>query len=172
MSTNETEQESVSEDDRTRALRESIRRSFPVEPYKGKVTEHDGEFPDHFDDDTAILDEEKELYDALRGKAWTAVPTEIFQHQPSGYGLLTDEAFRAFLPAWLMRSLDHIGEKNEVRDFAVYSFSHTMRQFRVLNPEQQLTVRSLLVEFAERGTSRFVANLAKEAVALIDRRRY
>jgi len=171
MPTNETERDSVNEDDRTRALRESIRRSFPAEPYKGRVTHHDGEFPDHFDEDTAILDEEKELFDALRGKAWTAVPTEIFQHQPSGYGLLTDEAFTAFLPAWLMRSLENMDAENEVRNLVVYSFQ-TMRQFRVLNPEQQLTVRSLLVEFAERGTSKFAANLAKEAVALIDRRRY
>jgi hypothetical protein len=47
-----------------------------------------------------------------------------------------------------------------------------MRQFRVLDSEQQNAVRSLLVEFAERGTTNFVANLAREAVALIDRRRY
>ena len=71
-----------------------------------------------------------------------------------------------------MRSLDHMDTENEVRDFAVYSFSNTMRQFRVLDSEQQHAVRSLLVEFAERGTTKFVANLAKEAVALIDRRRY
>ncbi len=171
MPTDETERDSVSEDDRIRGLRESIRRFFPAQPYKGKVTDHDGEFPDHFDEETAILDDEKELYEALRGKAWTAVPNEIFQHQPSGYGLLTDEAFAAFLAAWLMRSLDNMDAENEVRDFVVYS-SQTMRRFRVLNPEQQLTVRSLLVEFAERGTSKFVADLAKEAVALIDRRRY
>ena len=171
MSTDETERDSVSEDDRIRELRESIRRFFPAQPYKGKVTDHDGEFPDHFDEETAILDDEKELYEALRGKAWTAVPTEIFQHQPSGYGLLTDEAFTAFLATWLMRSLDNMDAENEVRDFVVYSFQ-TMRRFRVLKPEQQLTVRSLLVEFAERGTDKFVANLAKEAVVLIDRRRY
>jgi hypothetical protein len=171
MPTDETKQDSASEDDRIRALRESIRRSFPAEPYKGKITDHDGEFPDHFDEETAILDDEKELYDAFRGKAWTEVPIEIFQHQPSGYDLLADEAYAVFIAAWLMRSLENMDAENEVRDFVVYSFQ-TMRKFRVLNPEQQLTVRSLLVEFAQRGTSKFAANLAKEAVALIDRHRY
>jgi hypothetical protein len=47
-----------------------------------------------------------------------------------------------------------------------------MRQFRVLNPEQQHTVRSILVEFTERGTSQYVSKLAAEAIALIDRSRY
>jgi hypothetical protein len=61
--------------------------------------------------------------------------------------------------------------EDEVRNFVVYSFQ-TMRKFRVLNPEQQFTARSLLVEFAQHGTSEFTANLAKEAVTLIDRRRY
>ncbi len=72
MPTDETERDSVSEDDRIRGLRESIRRFFPAQPYKGKVTDHDGEFPDHFDEETAILDDEKELYESEKSHFdWT-----------------------------------------------------------------------------------------------------
>ena len=152
--------------DVTAALREAIRCSFPDEPYIGKVTPND----DQLDDPE--LDEDKDLRDALNGRRWTEVPAKLLHDLPDGYVLLTDEAFVAFLPAWLMRSLEHMDEENEVRNFIVYSFSHTMRQFRVLNPGQQRTVRSILAEFTQRGTCASVGKRATEAVALVDRRRY
>jgi hypothetical protein len=148
------------------ALRESIRREFPAEQYRGKITPVDDNLED------PDLDEEKALYDALTGKAWTELSAQLITQQPDGYLLLTDDAFPAFLPAWLMHSLEPLNDDNEVREFVVYSFSSTMRQFRVLNPEQQRTGRSLLVEFTERGISKYERELAAEAIALIDRRRY
>jgi|ERR1700690_1203309 len=161
---NKTETQGQAE--RIDALRESIRRSFPAESYKGRVTPND----DGLDDPD--LDEDRDLYEALNGRKWTEVPTRLLQAESSGYELLTDEAFTAFLPAWLMRSLEDMDAENEVRNFVVYSFSATMRRFSVLNPEQQLTVRSILEQFTERGTCTYVRNLAAEAIALIDRRRY
>jgi hypothetical protein len=131
------------------ALRDSIRRSFPAEPYQGKVTLHDGELDD------PELDEDEDLYHALNGRKWTEVEPQLLRDHPDGYELLTDEAFGAFLAAWLMPSLKDMDSENEVRNFVVYSFSDTMRKFRVRRPEQQLTVRSILLEFSERGNRRF-----------------
>jgi hypothetical protein len=172
MATDERGQDSAQgRDEKTVALRESIQRSFCAEPYAGRITRFDGKYdPDN--EETAVLDDDQALYEALNGRRWTEVPIQLLHNYPDGYVLLTDEAFLAFLPAWLMHSLERIDEENEVRNFVVYSFSSTMRQFRVLNPEQQHTVRSILVEFTERGTGQSVRKLATEAVALIDRCRY
>ena len=170
MSTGQDSESELQEPDgRTAALREAIRRSFPAERYTGKVTPHDGEWLPELTEENAILDDHMFLYEALNGRRWTEVPTQLLRNQPDGYVLLTDEAFTAFLPAWLMHSLEGMDAKNEVRDFLVYTFSSTLSQFRVLNPEQQLTVRSLLAEFAERESSPYVKKLAFQALALIDR---
>jgi hypothetical protein len=148
-------------------LREAIRRSFPAEIYTGKVTPNDGEWLPELTEENAILDDDMFLYEGLNGRRWTEVPTQLLQTHLDGYVLLTDQAFTAFLPAWLMYSLENMDGENEVRNFLVYAFSYTLRQFRVLDPEQKGIVRSLLAEFAERGTSRFVKKLAVEALALI-----
>jgi hypothetical protein len=155
------------DDEITSALRESIRRSFPAGRYTGKVTPHDGEY-DPNDEATAILDDDQFLCDALNGQRWTEIPTDFLHTQPDGYALLTDDAFVAFLPAWLMSSLEGMNAENEIRDFVVYSFCDSSRQFRVLNSAQRLTVRSILEEFTRRGTSEFVKKLAVKAVSLID----
>jgi hypothetical protein len=158
---------------RIAALRESIRHVFPAETYKGPITPHD----DQLDDPD--LDEEKDLYEALKGRTWKDVPPSILDNQPDGYVLLTDEAFAAFLAAWLMRSLENMDGENEIRDFVVYTFSpkHDMvpdttwfilRRLRSLVPEQRHTLHSLLTEFSERDPSAFQRRLASEAVALLD----
>jgi hypothetical protein len=153
-------------DARIALLRDSIRRSFTDVTYIGKVTAND----DQIDDPE--LDEDRDLYEALKVRHWTEVKTDLLQQLPSGYGLLTDEALVAFLPAWLMHALENMDGQNEVRNFLAYSFSHTMRQFRVLNSEQQSTVRSLLVEISETDPSSFIRDHAIQAIALIDRKRY
>jgi hypothetical protein len=122
--------------------------------------------------DDPELDEDKDLYHALNGRKWTEVQPPLLRDHPDGYELLTDQAFGAFLAAWLMRSLEDMDSENEVRNFVVYSFSDTMPKFRVLSPEQQLTVRSILLEFSERGTAAFVKQRAVEGVSLIARGRY
>jgi hypothetical protein len=165
-------------DERISALRESIRRLFPAEPYTGKVTRYDGEWAPE-DDNKALLDDDQVLYEALNGRRWTEVPTQLLRNQPDGLPLLTDEAYVAFLPAWLMCSLENIHGQNEVRNFVVYNFAprpemmpdmteFTVDRLRVLNPEQRLAIRSLLAEFAKQEASSNIRNLASQAVALID----
>ncbi len=161
------------QDGRTAELRESIRRAFPSETYLGEITLYD----DKLDDPE--LDDEKYLYEALKGRRWTDIPQQLVDSRPDGYVRFTGEAFAAFLAAWLIRSLENIDGENEVRDFVVYAFSpkHDMvpdttdfvlHQLRALSPEQRDTLRSLLLEFAERDPSAFQRKLASEAVALID----
>jgi hypothetical protein len=154
-------------------LRQSIERAFPAKPYIGKIMPFDEKLDD------PEMDEEKELYDALKGRKWTEVPKEILHNQPDAYVLLTDEAFTAFIAAWLMCSLEDMEGENEVRNFLVYAFSpkhdklpdtteFVRHQIRALNQEQRHTLRSILLEVAEREPSSFVKRLASEAVALID----
>jgi len=106
---------------------------------------------------------------AMPSKAeWTEVPRNLLFRHPDGYVLLTDQAFVAFLPAWLMCSLEGMDEENEVRNFLAYAFSNTLRQFQILNPEQRVTVRSILAEFVERGTGSSVRNLLTKTIVFID----
>jgi hypothetical protein len=150
-------------DSRTVSLRGSIRHSFPAEPYTGKVTHYDDKWNEYPE-----LDEDRDLYENLNGRRWTDVPQELIRNLPDGYVLLTDQAFVVFLPEWLMVSLEGMEGENIVREFLTYTFSATMRQFRVLNPEQRLLVRSVLALVAEREPSNFVRGYAAEALVLID----
>jgi hypothetical protein len=153
------------QDVRLTVLRDSIRSAFPSEPYTGKVTVSDDALTDP---DMAA---EKELHDALQGRRWTDVPTHLSRRAWDTFVLLTDEAYPAFLAAWLLYSLEDMDGENEVRESLVYSFQ-TMRQFRALDADQRLVVRSLLSEVKERDPSKFVRDHAAEAIALIDRGRY
>ena len=154
-------------------LRKLIRHAFPAEAYTGRITPCDDELDD------PDLDDEKDLYEALKGRRWTDLPQRFLDNQPDGYVLLIDEAFGAFLPAWLIRSLENIDGENEVRDFVVYTFSpkHDMvpdttdfilHRLRTLSPEQRHVLHSLFVEFAERDPSAFQRKLASEAITLLD----
>jgi len=180
MSINEDKNEKQrGSDERLAALRELILRSFPAEPYTGKVTPNDGAWLPELTEENAILDDDKFLYEALNGRKWTEILTNFIYGQPGGLALLTDEAFTSFLPAWLLCSLENIDGQNEVRNFVVYTFSprrdlipdmtwFKTNRIRILNPRQRLSVRSLLAEFAERETSSYLRKLASQAIALID----
>ena len=156
------------EDERITHLRESIRHAFPAERFDGSVTNYDDEVSSELTEDQEMLDEDQDLFRVLNGRNWTEVPTQLIENLPDGYGLLSDEAFGAFLAAWLWKSLDNIDGENEVRNFLIYAFTSTARQLRLLSPQQRSVVRSLLVEFSNRGTVPFVRALAAQAVALID----
>jgi hypothetical protein len=160
-------------------LAESVRRSFPAVRYLGKVTSHDGEWLPALTEENAILEDDRALYEGLSGRTWTEIPPRLINDVPDGLPLLTDEAFVAFVPAWLARSLENIDGENEVRNFIVFTFSPRpdmvpdMTQFitnriRILSPQQRLTVRSLLAEFANSERSGSIRADAARAVKLID----
>jgi len=163
ISGGETAVERQADDESIASLRRAIGNSFPAEPYLGAITpcDQDGEWPEELDDD-------EDLYKTLPGLKWTAVPEELLQRQPSGFGLLTNTAFVAFFAAWLTRALDDIDGENQVREFVVYSFCDNLRQYRILDVNQRSVLRSVLMEFSKRERNRFVREKASEAVALID----
>ena len=97
--------------ERIAELRESVRRAFPAETYAGRITRYD----DNLDDPE--LDEEEYLPEGLKERRWTDVPQQLLENRPDGYLRLTDEAFAAYIAAWLIRSLENIEGENEVRDF-------------------------------------------------------
>ncbi len=169
----------LQQDKRLAALYESIRHAFSSEPYTGRITPYDGKWASELNENDADLDDDRALYEGLKGRRWTEVPSKLVYDLPDGLPLLTDQAFVAFLPVWLVCSLENIDEENEVRNFVVYNFSprpemvpdmtwFTLNRVKVLNQEQRETLRVLLMEFTERGTSPFVKALAVKAIALID----
>ena len=150
-------------DPKIAALKEDLRRVFPAVTYHGPITTADGRW-------TPELDDDQDVYEHLKGLSWPQAPTSLMLGQPDGYLLLADAAFTAFLPAWLMLSLERAEEhEDEIREFLIYSFSSTLRQFRLLNPEQRELVRSIIAEFHLRITDAFVKSSANEALELIDR---
>ncbi len=146
-------------------LRDFIVSAFPAEAYTGQVTAADGAL-------TPELDDEEALFNALIGRRWTDVDRSLLEAQPDGYILLTDAAYRAFFPAWLMCALGEIDGENEVRDFVVYAFSHTAQQLRALNQEQRRAVRLILEYFNEHERNTFLQKRISEAlenVAMLER---
>jgi hypothetical protein len=142
------------------ALRDSIRSAFPAEKYSGQVTPADGAFTPELDDDEA-------LFKASSGRHWTDLDQCFLHAQPDGFELLTDAAYRAFLAAWLMYSLENMNSENEVRNFVLYAFSITAQRLRALNQDQRQTVRSLLAYFKQRESNRFLRNCAEEGIAIL-----
>jgi hypothetical protein len=168
------------EDERVRALRDAILNSFPGVAVEGKITNCDGAWLPRLTRENAIHEDDKLVYEALTGRTWSDIPKQFLREEPDGFVLLTDEAFVAYLAAWLVCALDDMDGENIVREFVIYSFSPSQKQqpdmtpekirrLRLMNSEQRATVRSLLAEFAGRERSFFIRRFATNAVGLIDR---
>lgn len=143
-------------------LRGSLLGLFPAQPYSGPVTLSDGEF-------TPESNDEESLFIALRGRKWTDIDRSFMYSQPGDFVLLTDPAYRAFLPAWLFCSLDSIGAENKVRDAVINSISHTAQGLRLFNANQRGTVRSLMEYFSRFDPSDFNRKQAVQALDHIER---
>ena len=105
MAQNEHQQEKSN--GRAGVLREAILRTFPAERYAGKITNYDNDCLLELTQDSESLDDEKYFYEAVSGHVWTEIPKGYLQREPDGFLRLSDEAFAAFLPAWLMESLEN-----------------------------------------------------------------
>ncbi len=151
--------------DRGDALREMVRQAFPTETYDGMVTRYD---PGPW---TEELDEEQALYETLKGRSWPDIPSDFLCHYPDAFCLLAPEALAAFIPAWLMYSLENLQGENEIREFLIYTFSPPGYSWEYLSPltsQQRSTVRALLAEFAENEPNAFVREHAAKALARVD----
>ncbi len=152
------------------ALQNLIKNAFPPQRYEGEITPVDGE-------SAPELDEEQTLYDALKGKDWTQVPDEVIGSNPDGVVLLSDEAFCAFLPAWLIRSLDLINGENEVRELIIYTLGGSggeppsgriQRRLQALSSDQREAVRQVVVLFSIVERDPFIRAQAEKALNVLD----
>lgn len=159
-----TEQASNGKSDQV--LRASIIAAFPNSVFSGSITAVDGRTDRE-------LDEEQALYNALYGKKWSDIEASFVSSYPDGISLLTDEAFAAFLPAWLIAALGD----NEVRELVVFFFSSSAhepserrdRRIQQLTLLQKKVLREFLTYCAEMEASEFVKEHARSAVEYVAR---
>jgi hypothetical protein len=162
-------------------LKTAILRAFPDVVFEGKITPHDGEWPnepaeDDFCEGQVIYGDEMLLYEGLKGHRWSDIPSEFIQGMASDYVLLTSEALVAFIAAWLMHSLENLTGENIVRDLFIFTFSSDRKEskeftiglLRAFNAEQLAVLRLLLVQFSNSESSNFVRVHAQNAVRFID----
>lgn len=146
-------------------LRETIEEAFPAEKYTGAITRYD---PGPWAEE---LDEEKVLFETLKGKTWNEASPDFLQAYPDAYLLLTPDAYTAFIAAWLRYALERMEGENEVREFLIYTCSppgHCWQILSPLNREQRSTVRALMSEFANRERRRLIREKAIKALARMD----
>lgn len=113
-----------------------IRLAFPSEPYREMVTSCD-------------CDECTEVDRCLEGRRWDEVSGEVVDAQFGSLPLLSPPAFQAFLPAWLLRSLDQLDARfSDVREWTLFSLG--VYQSEDDRPEDQRKRMTRLVEREER----------------------
>ncbi len=91
------------------SIRNKIRQEFASTRFCGPITPADGRWQPE-------QDEERLLYETLQNRSWAEVGANLIDEMPDGFLLLTDQAFVAFLAAWLMRSMDDVCGENLTRE--------------------------------------------------------
>jgi len=125
-------------------IAKEVEAAFPPRPYTGAVTPADGEpFSEEIDDDLA-------LFQHLSGRDWKSIEPEFIDFQYGALGLLTDTAFVAFFPAWLLRSLNPgYNIEAPVREHLVYTLADCLEgrrknRLNLLNEQQRnATIKAL-----------------------------
>lgn len=93
-------------------LQRRIRSAFPPEHFLGTITVG------------CECDECKELARVLLNQKWDELSEETMQAQFGSLPLLSSEAWAAFLPAWLMRSLDDLyAADQKFREWTLYDLA-------------------------------------------------
>jgi hypothetical protein len=151
-------------------LAAAIRAAFPICTVE-KITPIDDELtgPPIEDSDGDPYDDSRFLIAALRGITWPQIPKEFLILNPDGYLLMSEEAFVAFLPAWLIQSLEEAQNENKVREFLAYSFNNGFHLTSNLNRQQWSVVHALLQHFAKHDPSSFIRTKAAEAISRMSR---
>lgn len=93
-------------------LREQILSAFPPELFTGSVTSG------------CTCDECAGLAAKLRHQSWITISDEVIEAEFGSLPLLSEEAFRAFLPTWLTQSLLRLEDKEQkVRAWTLYKLA-------------------------------------------------
>ena len=82
--------------------------AFPPQPFHGLVSTHDE------------CDDGIHLRRELPGKRWDELSNEVLFHGAIALPLLEPDALVAFLPAWLLRSMETFDRRSIVLEFTVY----------------------------------------------------
>src|SRR6476469_5542885 len=110
-------------------LQNAILHAFPDVVFEGKITPHDGEWPNEPTEEDAIYDgqviygDEMLLHEGLKGRKWSDIPREFIEGMALDFVLLTSEALVAYIAAWMMRSLENPSAENDVRTHFINMFS-------------------------------------------------
>jgi hypothetical protein len=89
-------------------FRQKLIHAFPPRPFYGRVSTHR-----ECDDGIALIDE-------LPGKRWDEVPAAFVEFNSGSLSLLEPAALVAFLPAWLLLSMETVIEQSVLAEFTMY----------------------------------------------------
>lgn len=152
-----------SQDSLAKDVVDKIRDAFPDITYSGSITPADGLQNEE-------LDEERALYSELKGKKWSQVSTSFIEANPDAVVLLTDQAFFAFLPAWLNCAITH----EKVREMTAYMFEPRRQKerppklmdnrIRQLSSPQRKAIEALLAYCVHVEPSPYIKKSAQNAL--------
>ena len=150
--------------DERRLLQKRIEDAFGDMPFNGPITSVDGM-------ENEELDEQRLLYAELHAKRWRDISPDFIKAYPDGVVLLSDDAYAAFLPAWILCAL----EDEKVRELLIYQFSPETPSDRIHHRVLQLTTtqRGALLEFLtyciSLEASHHIKEAARKAVVFVSR---
>jgi hypothetical protein len=89
-------------------FRAQLIAAFPPRSFCGSVSTHDE------------CDEGIALRSELPGKRWDQISAEFLDFNSGSLPLLEPDALVAFLPAWLLRSMETLNNKSVLAEFTMY----------------------------------------------------
>jgi hypothetical protein len=89
-------------------FRDRLTRVFPPQAFHGLVSSHDE------------CDEGIALRQELPGKRWDEISPDFIDFNSGSLALLEPRALQAFLPAWLLRSMETLGKQSVLSEFTMY----------------------------------------------------
>jgi hypothetical protein len=89
-------------------FKQKLLSAFPPIPFQGLISTHDE------------CDEGIELRKELPGKTWDEIPSAFIDFNSGSLPLLEPDAIVAFLPAWLLRSMETGGHESVLAEFTMY----------------------------------------------------
>jgi hypothetical protein len=146
-------------------VRSQIRSAFPDVIHSGPITPADGKTGEDYADHGV-------LYGVLHGRAWSEVPVSFIRENDDGLALLTEEAFVAYLPAWLIEGL----VASQVGDALIYTFcpdpgnDHRFmdRRIQLMSSVQKEALSAFLSHYAQASASKYIKDRAKQAVVYVN----
>ena len=158
-------------------LRQQILRAFPPSPYDGTIIAGGDDGP-WIPAPHGTPSDDEDLFRMLKHSSWADIPADFIAHHLGAFVLLTASAFAAFIPAWLIYSLEN---NLKGAEFVVYTFGPidpsgstqirplSIEMFRALSPPQRRAVHAFLQATAAHDRSYAVREQAVTAAEAIEK---